>query len=233
MGGALVLLSGGLDSTVCLAIAIREARAVTAVTVDYGQRHGVELEAAARVATAVGAEQLVVDLDLSPWGASALTDEAIAVPDHAATPPRSAATGSASTAPGAIPPTYVPARNLIFCALASGIAESRGCDSVYLGVNALDYSGYPDCRPEFIAAFQQAAALGLKRGVEGRPLEFRTPLIHLTKAEIVGLGVELGAPLELTWSCYRGEEKPCGSCDACALRAKGFSEAGVTDPALA
>jgi len=224
VGRALVLLSGGLDSTVCLAIAVRQSSAVTAVTVDYGQRHRVELEAAARVAGALGAEQLVVDLDLSLWGGSALTDDAIAVPDHSEAP------GAAS---GAIPPTYVPARNLIFCALACGIAESRDCDSVYLGVNVLDYSGYPDCRPEFVAAFQQAAALGLKRGVEGHPLEFRTPLVHLTKAEIVGLGLELGAPLELTWSCYRGGAEPCGSCDACVLRAKGFSEAGITDPALA
>lgn len=224
VGRALVLLSGGLDSTVCLAIAVRDAPGVTAVTVDYGQRHRVELESATRVATALSAEQLVVDLDLSAWGGSALTDDAIAVPDHTVGP---------SGAAPAIPTTYVPARNLIFCALACGIAESRGCDSIYLGVNALDYSGYPDCRPEFVAAFQQAAALGLKRGVEGHPLEFRTPLIRLTKAEIVSLGVELGAPLELTWSCYRGGAQPCGSCDSCVLRAKGFSEAGVADPAPA
>jgi len=225
VGRALVLLSGGLDSTVCLAIAVRDALAVTAVTVDYGQRHRVELESAARVAAALGAEQLVVNLDLSAWGGSALTDDAIPVPDHAATP-----FGDTSQV---IPSTYVPARNLIFCALACGIAESRGCDSVYLGVNVLDYSGYPDCRPEFVAAFRQAAALGLKRGVEGHPLEFRTPLIRLSKAEIVSLGVELGAPLELTWSCYRGGAEPCGSCDSCVLRAKGFSEAGVVDPAAA
>ena len=229
VGRALVLLSGGLDSTVCLAIAVRDALAVTTVTVDYGQRHRVELESAARVAAALDAEQLVVDLDLSAWGGSALTDDAIAVPDHTAGPSGAA---PAAEAP-AIPTTYVPARNLIFCALACGIAESRGCDSIYLGVNALDYSGYPDCRPEFVAAFQQAAALGLKRGVEGHPLEFRTPLIRLTKAEIVSLGVELGAPLELTWSCYRGGAQPCGSCDSCVLRAKGFSEAGVADPAPA
>ncbi len=225
MAGAVVLLSGGLDSTVCLAMAVREESAVTALTVDYGQRHRVELEGAAKVAGALEAEQLLVHLDLSAWGGSALTDEAVAVPDHAAI-----SSGGASPA---IPVTYVPARNLIFCALACGVAESRNCDTVYLGVNALDYSGYPDCRPEFVAAFQQAATLGLKRGVEGRPLEFRTPLISRTKAEIVRLGVELGAPLELTWSCYRGEAAPCGSCDSCVLRAKGFSEAGVADPALA
>jgi 7-cyano-7-deazaguanine synthase len=217
---ALVLLSGGLDSTVCLGLAARDTAPVTAVTVDYGQRHRVELDRASSVAATYGVEHLLVDLDLARWGGSALTDAAIAVPD-------APVDGS-----GAIPTTYVPARNLIFCALASGIAEIRGCDAVYLGVNALDYSGYPDCRPEFIEAFQRAAALGLKRGVEGRPLEFRTPLIHLTKAEIVSLGLEVGAPLELTWSCYRGEGRPCGWCDACVLRAKGFSEAGLADPAL-
>lgn len=215
---ALVLLSGGLDSTVCLAIAIRDAGPVTAVTVDYGQRHRIELERAAQVAAACGVEQVVVDLDLSRWGGSALTDDAIPVPDAGG---------------GAIPATYVPARNLIFCSLACGIAETRGCDAIYLGVNALDYSGYPDCRPEFIEAFGRAAALGLKRGVEGNPLEIRTPLIERTKAEIVGLAAQLGAPVDLTWSCYRGGRQPCGSCDACTLRAKGFSEAGVADPALA
>lgn len=220
-----MLLSGGLDSTVCLALAVRQASAVTALTVDYGQRHRVELAGAAKVAAALRAEQVVVELDLSAWGGSALTDDAIAVPDHAAI-------SSGGTSP-AIPVTYVPARNLIFCALACGVAETHECDSVYLGVNALDYSGYPDCRPEFVAAFQQAAALGLKRGVEGRPLEFHTPLINRTKAQIVALGVELDAPLELTWSCYRGGAAPCRSCDSCVLRAKGFSEAGVADPALA
>ncbi len=214
---ALVLLSGGLDSTVCLAIAIRDDGPVTAVTVDYGQRHRIELERAAQVAAVCGVEQVVVDLDLS-WDGSALTDDSIAVPDA----------GSA-----AIPATYVPARNLIFCSLACGIAETRGCDAIYLGVNALDYSGYPDCRPEFIEAFGRAAALGLKRGVEGHPLEVRTPLIERTKAEIVRLAAEVGAPVHLTWSCYRGGRQPCGSCDACTLRAKGFSEAGVADPALA
>ena len=132
---------------------------------------------------------------------------------------------------GGIPATYVPARNLIFCSLACGIAEARGADFVYLGVNALDYSGYPDCRPEFVRAIEAAANLGLKRGVEGRPLELRTPLIHRTKAEIVRLGAELDAPLELTWSCYRGGPRPCGSCDACTLRAKGFADAGLANPA--
>jgi 7-cyano-7-deazaguanine synthase len=129
--------------------------------------------------------------------------------------------------------TYVPARNLIFLSVAMGVSEARDADAVYLGVNALDYSGYPDCRPEFVRSFATTAALALKRGVEGRPVEIRTPLIDLTKAQIVRLGLDVGAPLELTWSCYRGGPAPCGACDACRLRAKGFAEAGVADPALA
>ncbi len=215
----MVLASGGLDSTVCLALAGREADAVVALSVDYGQRHRIELERAAQVAAACGAEHVVVGLDLSLWGGSALTDPSIPVP----------ASGGEGAA---VPATYVPARNLILCALACGLAEARGADLIYLGVNALDYSGYPDCRPEFVEAFRAAAALGLRRGVEGRPLEIRTPLIERTKAQIVRLGDELGAPLELTWSCYRGGPEPCGRCDACALRAKGFSDAGLPDPAL-
>ena len=219
MSEALVLLSGGLDSTVCLALALREVESATAVTFDYGQRHRVELDRARQVAAALGAEHVVMGLDLSSWGGSALTDAAIPVPD-------------AGESSDAIPSTYVPARNLIFCALACGLAEARGADLVYLGVNALDYSGYPDCRPEFVRAFQEAANLGLKRGVEGRPVRFRTPLIDLTKAQIVRLGAELCAPLGLTWSCYRGGPRPCGSCEACALRAKGFADAGLVDAGL-
>lgn len=214
-----VVLSGGLDSTVCMAVAAGEGP-VLALTFDYGQRHRVELDRAAAVASRYGAAPLVVRLDASQWGGSALTDAAIDVPDGAE--------------PSAgIPVTYVPARNLIFLAVAMGVCEARDADAAYLGVNALDYSGYPDCRPEFIRSFAGTAALALKRGVEGRPVEIRTPLLDLTKAEIVRLGLELGAPLELTWSCYRGGPAPCGTCDACRLRAKGFAEAGVADPALA
>ncbi len=216
----IVVLSGGLDSTVCTALAAREGP-VLALTFDYGQRHRIELERAAAVARHYGGEQLVVRLDASQWGGSALTDGAIDVPDHQA-------------AGSGIPVTYVPGRNLIFLAVAMGVAEARDADAVYLGVNALDYSGYPDCRPEFVRSFEATAALGLKRGVEGRPVAIRTPLIDLTKAGIVRLGLLLGAPLELSWSCYRGgSDRPCGTCDACALRAKGFAEAGVDDPALA
>jgi 7-cyano-7-deazaguanine synthase len=216
---ALVILSGGLDSTVCTALATRDHDEVLALTFDYGQRHRVELDRAAAVAAHYGAEHLVVTLDAAQWGGSALTDPAIEVPE-------------AVLDSTAIPVTYVPARNLVFLAVAMGVAEARNADVVYLGVNALDYSGYPDCRPEFVRAFEAAAALALKRGVEGNPVEVRTPLIDLGKADIVRLGVSLDAPLHLTWSCYRGDADPCGHCDACALRAKGFAEAGVTDPAL-
>lgn len=220
-GAALVVLSGGLDSTVCMGVAGRDgADRVLAVTFDYGQRHRVELERAAAVAKHYGAEQLVVPIDLTGWGGSALTDASIDVPD--------ADTVAADT----IPVTYVPARNLIFLSLAMGIAEARDADAVYIGVNALDYSGYPDCRPEFVRSFAATAALALKRGVEGNPVDVRMPLVDLTKAQIVRLGVELDAPLELTWSCYRGMETPCGTCDSCVLRAKGFAEAGLADPAL-
>jgi 7-cyano-7-deazaguanine synthase len=217
----LVVLSGGLDSTVCMALAAREGP-VVAVTFDYGQRHRVELDRAAAVAARYRAEQLVVRLDASQWGGSALTDPSIDVPDS-----------QGDTQSSRIPVTYVPARNLIFLSVAAGVAEVREADAIYIGVNALDYSGYPDCRPEFIESFAATAALALKRGVEGRPLELRTPLIDLTKAQIVKLGLSVGAPIELSWSCYRGDERPCGRCDACGLRAKGFAEAGVADPALA
>jgi 7-cyano-7-deazaguanine synthase len=215
---SLVVLSGGLDSTVCLALAVRDDPPVLAVSVDYGQRHRVELSHAAAVAAHYDAEHLVVPLDLSQWGGSALTDDSVEVPE-------------AGTETDGIPATYVPARNLIFLSLAVGIAEVRDADAVYLGVNALDYSGYPDCRPEFVASFEQTAALALKRGVEGRPVRVATPLVDLSKADIVRLGASLDAPLHLTWSCYRGGEDPCGRCDSCTLRAKGFAEAGIADPA--
>jgi 7-cyano-7-deazaguanine synthase len=206
---------------VCLALAARDddGGAHVALTFDYGQRHRVEIERAQRIAARYRAESLVVNIDASQWGGSALTDSSISVPVD-------------GVDESSIPVTYVPARNLIFLAVAMGVAEARDSDAVYLGVNALDYSGYPDCRPEFIDSFRRTAALALKRGMEGRPVEVRTPLIDMTKADIVRLGVDLGAPLELTWSCYLGGDMPCGQCDACRLRAKGFAEAGVADPSL-
>ena len=198
---------------------MREVGDLIALSFDYGQRHRVELERATAVAAHYRAEHLVVALDASRWGGSALTDPAIEVPEAAA---------HASE----IPATYVPARNLIFLAVAMGVAEARDAEAVWIGVNALDYSGYPDCRPEFVRSFEQTAALALKRGVEGDPVVIRTPLLELTKADIVRLGVEVDAPLALTWSCYRGDDRPCGTCDSCALREKGFAEAGVADPSL-
>ena len=221
----LVLLSGGLDSTVCLTLAVRAAAESAgprpvALSFDYGQLHGIELERSEAVAASLGTERIVVQLNARTWGGSALTDGRMEVPDAAG-----AGTG--------IPVTYVPARNLIFLSIAAGVAEARGLDRLHIGVNAVDYSGYPDCRPEFVAAFSEAARLGLRRGVEGHPLEVVTPLIELSKAGIVKLGSDCGAPLHLSWSCYRSGPSPCGRCDACVLRAKGFSEAGLDDPALA
>ena len=215
-----MVLSGGLDSTVCMALAVAgSGRAPLALTFDYGQRHRVELDRAAGVAGHYRAEHLVVHLDTSAWGGSALTDDSIDVP-----------TGGAD---GGVPTTYVPARNSIFLAVALGVAEARDLDAAWIGVNAVDYSGYPDCRPEFIEAFRRVAATGQRRGVEGDPIAIRAPLIDRTKEEIVRIGTELGAPLHLTWSCYLGGERPCGGCDACRLRAKGFAAAGFDDPALA
>ena len=219
MRGHLVVLSGGLDSTVCMALAAEETGvAPLALTFDYGQRHRVELDRAAGVAGHYRSEHLVVRLDTAAWGGSALTDPTIDVPE----------VGSAD----GIPATYVPARNSIFLAVALGVAEARDLDAVWIGVNAIDYSGYPDCRPEFIEAFRGVARTGQKRGVEGNPIALRTPLIECTKEQIVRLGVEHEAPLQLTWSCYRGGMVPCGHCDACHLRARGFASAGLADPAL-
>ena len=219
MSGHLVVLSGGLDSTVCMALASQESGSPPlALTFDYGQRHRTELDRSAGVAGHFRSEHLVVALDTSAWGGSALTDPSIDVPT--------------AGAEGGIPVTYVPARNSIFLAVALGVAEARRLDAVWIGVNAIDYSGYPDCRPEFIEAFRGVAATGQKRGVEGDPIAIRTPLIECTKSEIIRIGLRLDAPLALTWSCYRGGDAPCGTCDACVLRARGFADAGVDDPAL-
>ena len=219
MAGDLVVLSGGLDSTVCMALtAAGSDRVPLALTFDYGQRHRVELDRAAGVVGHYRAEHLVVHLDTSAWGGSALTDDSIDVPTDGVD--------------DGIPTTYVPARNSIFLAVALGVAEARGLDAVWIGVNAIDYSGYPDCRPEFIEAFRGVAATGQRQGVEGDPIAIRTPLIDRTKEEIVRLGAEFDAPLHLTWSCYQGGDRPCGVCDACRLRAQGFTAAGIDDPAL-
>jgi len=218
---AVVLLSGGLDSTVTACQARADGFDVLALTVRYGQRHDRELQAAAAVARRIEAvDHVVSEVDLGLWGGSALTDHAIAVPLD-----RDEATMTRE-----VPETYVPARNTVLLSLALALAEARDADAIYFGANAVDYSGYPDCRPAFVAAFEAAANLGTKRGVAGRPFRVVTPLIALTKADIVHLGVKLGAPFGLTWSCYLGEERACGRCDSCLLRLKGFREAGVRDP---
>jgi len=221
---AVVLLSGGLDSSTCLAIARDEGFETHCLSVDYGQRHRGELARARRVARALGArEHRVVKVDLSAFGGSALTDRSIAVPKG-----RSPARMSRG-----IPVTYVPARNTVLLALALAYAETIGAQDVFVGVNAIDYSGYPDCRPAFLRAFERVAKVGTKAGVSGTPLRIRAPLIRLSKAEIVRLGTSLGVPYRITQSCYdpvRG--RACGRCDACALRRKGFAQAGIPDPTL-
>lgn len=216
---AVVLLSGGLDSATCLAIARDAGFRCTTLAVDYGQRHRAELNAAERVAAMLGAtEHRVVRVDLRAIGGSALTDE-IEVPDHEA-------------AGDAIPVTYVPARNTLLLSLGLGLAEVVGARDLFAGVNAVDYSGYPDCRPEFIAAFEQLAGYATKAGVEGKPVHVHTPLIDLSKAGIIRRGLELGVDYAQTVSCYQADEqgRACGRCDACAYRRKGFAEAGIADP---
>ncbi len=216
----MVLLSGGLDSTTVAAMARAAGYDLLALTIDYNQRHRIELSHAARVAAAIGAvRHVTLPLDLRAFGGSALTAD-IAVPKDGVEP--------------GIPVTYVPARNTVFLSLALAWAEAEGARDLFIGVNALDYSGYPDCRPDFIRAFEDMAATATKAGVEGQRFTVHTPLIAMSKADIVREAVRIGAPLALTWSCYdptpAGE--PCGRCDSCRLRAKGFADAGIPDPAL-
>jgi 7-cyano-7-deazaguanine synthase len=222
MKRAVVLLSGGIDSTTTLAIAIAGDCEAYALSFDYGQRHQIEMEAARRVANSLGAkEHRIAKIDLRIFGGSALTDN-VAVPKKRS---------EIEIADG-IPVTYVPARNTIFLAYALAWAEVIQAADIFLGVNAIDYSGYPDCRPEFIEAFQTVADVGTKAGVEGRRFHVRTPLIKFSKAEIIRKAVELGVDLSLTHSCYdpSPEGLACGGCDSCLLRLKGFREAGIQDP---
>lgn len=217
---AVVLVSGGLDSMVSAASAREAGYRLLALSFDYNQRHRVELAAARRVADTLGAERhIVMPMDLSAFGGSALTAD-IAVPKD-------------GVGEG-IPVTYVPARNTIFLSLALGWAEAAGARDLFIGVNALDYSGYPDCRPEFIAAFESLAEIATKAGVEGQPFRIRAPLQHMTKADIVREGTRLGLDMGISWSCY--DPAPggvhCGLCDSCRLRAKGFDEAGIADPTV-
>ena len=225
---AVVLLSGGLDSTTAAAWAKAEGHDLYALSFDYGQRHRKELARARQVAAALGArEHKVLRLPLGDLGHSALTDRAIAVPDAPKPGPGAAAIGSS------IPSTYVPARNTVFLAFALGYAEVVGASAIVIGANALDYSGYPDCRPDYLEAFERMATLATKAGVEGRTVKVLAPLLHMSKRDIVQTARRLKAPIAQTWSCYRGGRLPCGTCESCVLRAKGFAEAGVDDPALA
>lgn len=215
MKKAVVLLSGGLDSTTCLSVAIKEGYEVFPLSFDYSQRHLRELECAAQVCDYYGIETHKI-IKTGNTGGSALTETSIEVPDY---------DGS-----GKIPVTYVPARNIIFLSYAAGYAEAVGARNIFIGVNAVDYSGYPDCRPEFIAAFEEVLKKGTKAGVEGESIKIETPLIKLSKAEIIRLAIDNKAPLHLTTSCYKGEDKACGTCDSCVLRLKGFKDAGHEDP---
>ena len=213
---AVVLVSGGLDSVTALAIAQKQGYECFALSVDYGQRHHSELDAAKRVAAAAAVPLKILPLDLRTIGGSALTDD-IQVPERETT---------------GIPITYVPARNTIMLSLALAYAEVLGADDIFIGVNAVDYSGYPDCRPEFIEAYQQMARLATKAGVEGGEMTVHTPLIDLTKAEIIQRGTELGVDYAMTVSCYQadGEGRACSVCDSCRIRKEGFSAAGIPDP---
>ncbi len=218
MKRAVVLLSGGLDSATVLAMAWSRGFQCYALSVDYGQRHHAELAAAQRVAGVLGAhEHRVINIDLTAFGGSALTDNRIAVPEHASS---------------GIPLTYVPARNTIMLSLALAWAEVLQAQDIFIGVNAVDYSGYPDCRPAFIAAFEQMANLATKAAVEGKRLSLHAPLIDMSKAEIIRQGTQLGVGYALTVSCYQADEqgRACGRCDSCRLRREGFQSAGIPDP---
>lgn len=215
---AVVLLSGGLDSMVSAAIAREQGFAINALTIDYNQRHRIEIEAARGIATRLGAERhVVLPLDLRQFGGSALTDD-IAVP-------------MAGVTEDEIPITYVPARNIVFLSLTLAWAEALGARDIFIGVNALDYSGYPDCRPEFIASFAEMARLGTKAGVEGEPFNIHAPLQHMSKADIAREADRLGLDTAMSWSCYAptADGRACGLCDSCRLRQKGFAEAGIED----
>ncbi|MGV6826139.1 MAG: 7-cyano-7-deazaguanine synthase QueC [bacterium] len=216
-GKAVVLLSGGLDSATALAIALRDGYECYALSLDYGQRHSTELAAAKRVAESAGIQHKILPLALDAIGGSALTDTSIDVPEQMQ---------------DGIPITYVPARNTVFLSLALGWAEVLGAHDIFVGVNAVDYSGYPDCRPEFIEAFEKLANLATKVGVEGQQIRIHAPLINWNKAEIIRAGTDLGVDYAATVSCYQADEqgRACGVCDSCRLRQKGFEDAGITDP---
>jgi len=218
MKKAVVLLSGGLDSATMLAMAKNEGYELYALTFDYGQRHNKEVESSKMIGQRYGVkEHKVLRIDMNQIGGSALTDNSLELPSNR------------NLESGEIPITYVPARNMILLGFAVAWAEVLNADAIYIGANTVDFSGYPDCKEEFFEAFENAAKLGTKSGVEGHKIEIKYPLIALSKAEIIKKGMELNVPYELTWSCYSGEDKACGKCDACVLRLKGFTEVGVKD----
>ena len=217
MKHAIVLLSGGVDSTTVLYHARRQGYKIHALIFDYGQRHKKEIERAKRIAQLSRSDYRVIKISF-PWRGSALLDKKISLPQNR------------FIIPDKIPVTYVPARNIIFLSFAASFAEAIGARAIFIGANAIDYSGYPDCRPEFFKAFQHMMAKGMKTGVEGKTIKIYAPLIRKTKAQIVRLGLKLKVPFHLTWSCYKGGKKPCGRCDSCLLREKGFKEAGKEDP---
>jgi 7-cyano-7-deazaguanine synthase len=217
---AVVLLSGGLDSATCLAIAARKYE-VHALTFDYGSRHSREIRSAKALALHYKVKShTILKIGLDAIGGSSLTDGSVPV----RRPKTRSEIGRG------IPSTYVPARNMIFLGIGIGLAEAKGATRVFIGANSVDYSGYPDCRPEFIAAFQRAADLGTRAGTAGRPVRIEAPLLKLSKADIIRKGTELGVPYRMTWTCYTGGKEPCGKCEACLLRKAGFREAGLDDP---
>jgi 7-cyano-7-deazaguanine synthase len=216
MPTAVVLLSGGLDSTVTLARSLADGNGTIALSFRYGQRHTKELQAAKAVADHYNVKHIVTDIDLSMFRSSLIGDSRDIGKDRV-------------NIGGDIPDTYVPARNMIMLSVAAGLCESVDAEMIYIGANSVDYSGYPDCREEFFNAFEEMIKKGTKAGTEGRPIRIMTPILKMTKSEIVKLGKELNAPLHLTWSCYLGDKKACGRCDSCILRLKGFSDAGYKD----
>jgi 7-cyano-7-deazaguanine synthase len=214
---AVVLLSGGLDSATTAAIAIQTGYRAIALSFRYGQRHEKELEAAKKVAQALKIQQhYLIDVNLSQWGGSSLTDREIEIPTE-------------GVQPNTIPSTYVPGRNTVFIAIALSLAEAQGASAIYLGINAVDYSGYPDCRPEYLQAYQQLANLSSKTAIEGHSIQLIAPLVKDSKVDIVKRALDLGVPIEDTWSCYQGKEKPCGVCDSCRIRDSALIAAGRAD----
>jgi 7-cyano-7-deazaguanine synthase len=213
---AVVLLSGGLDSATSAAIAISEGYEAIALSFNYGQRHKKELEAAKKIAEILSIkEHYFLDINLAQWGGSSLTDEKIKIPQE-------------GLEPNIIPSTYVPGRNTVFIAIALSLAETKNAEAIYLGINAVDYSGYPDCRPEYLKTYQNLANLSSKVGLEGKAPQLIAPLINYSKVEIIKRAMSLGVPIEVTWSCYQGGEKPCGLCDSCRIRDQALIDAGYS-----